>query len=155
MAKLLITERDLRDPRFADCEISDLERREDGAIVRRDRWERGIRSIAAMVGFTPRQEFEVIEVVDRVAQISTHHVATAHTMRALAEAAKNYAVCVTNRLRCLPANSAAIEHRYQAALERLGGASLDYTRSVGAPPFDVAPDATTAHAPGDGPERQD
>ena len=65
-----ITERDLRIPEFRDCDIADLERRDDGTIARKDRWERGIREIAGILrnGDTldPRKQFEVCDVVAAV-----------------------------------------------------------------------------------------
>lgn len=66
MASMPITERDLRMPEFRDVDIKDLERREDGAIARKDRWERGIRQIAGIVGLDPRAGFEVADVVAAV-----------------------------------------------------------------------------------------
>lgn len=61
-----ITERDLRLPEFRDAEIADLERREDGTIARKDRWERGMRQIAGAVGIGVRGSWEIDEVVARV-----------------------------------------------------------------------------------------
>lgn len=61
-----ITERDLRIPDFRDVDIADLERREDGTIARKDRWERGIREIANIVGIYPGKTFEVVDVVNAV-----------------------------------------------------------------------------------------
>lgn len=64
-----ITERDLRIPEWRDVNIADLERREDGTIARKDRWERGIRQIAGIVGIDPRQGFEVDDVVKMVREM--------------------------------------------------------------------------------------
>lgn len=66
MATVPITERDLRIPEFRDVDIKDLERREDGTIARKDRWEKGIRQIASIVGLDPRAGFEVADVVAAV-----------------------------------------------------------------------------------------
>lgn len=63
MDKRQVTERDLRRPEFMDCEPDDLEWRDDGTLARRDRWERGIREIAGIVGVNPRKVFEVDDVV--------------------------------------------------------------------------------------------
>ncbi len=60
-----VTERDLRDPKFAEGEPSDYEFRADGAIVRKDRWEMAIRAIRYVIGDN-RREFEVSEVVNAV-----------------------------------------------------------------------------------------
>ena len=60
-----VTERDLRRPEFRDADPADLEWREDGVLVRRDRWEQGIRQIAGALGMS-RQKFEVADVVAAV-----------------------------------------------------------------------------------------
>lgn len=63
-----VTERDLRMPEFRHLNAEDLddyEFRDDGKIVRKDRWERGIRSIRSALG-DPRREFEVEDVVSAV-----------------------------------------------------------------------------------------
>lgn len=73
-----ITERDLRRPEFMDCDIQDLERRADGTIARRDRWERGMRTIASLVGIDARQTFEVVDIVERVRELVALTVPTAH-----------------------------------------------------------------------------
>lgn len=56
----------MRDPRWIGCEPADLEWREDGTLAHKDRWERGIREIAGIVGMDPRSGFEVADVVRRV-----------------------------------------------------------------------------------------
>lgn len=66
-----VTERDMRDPKYGLGEPSEFEFREDGAIVRKDRWERGLRSIAYMVGALNRREFEIGDVVSRIDDITT------------------------------------------------------------------------------------
>jgi hypothetical protein len=63
MTQRPVTERDLRAPEFRDCEPEDLEWRADGTLARKDRWERGIREIAGIVGINPRKSFEVADVV--------------------------------------------------------------------------------------------
>lgn len=63
-----VTERDLRMPEFRHLNAEDLddyEFRDDGKIVRKDRWERGIRAIRSALG-DPRQEFEIEDVVSAV-----------------------------------------------------------------------------------------
>lgn len=63
-----VTERDLRMEEFRWLEAEDLEHleiREDGKIVRKDRWENGIQSIRIALGDT-RKEFEIPEIVSAV-----------------------------------------------------------------------------------------
>lgn len=59
-----VTERDFRKPEFIDAKPEDYEFRGDGAVVRKDRWEQGIRSIAAIFGVG--QKFEIVELVSKV-----------------------------------------------------------------------------------------
>ena len=63
-----VTERDFRRPEFRDAKPEDYEFRPDGAPVRKDRWERGIFSIASILGMNVRN-FEVDEVVAKVQEI--------------------------------------------------------------------------------------
>lgn len=60
-----VTERDLRHPDFARGEPDEYEFREDGKIVRKDRWENGIRRIAGALGMS-RQPFEVSDICGAV-----------------------------------------------------------------------------------------
>lgn len=60
-----VTELDFRRPEFRDAKVEDYEFRADGALVRKDRWECGIKSIRYLVGVDGRS-FEVDEVVDAV-----------------------------------------------------------------------------------------
>lgn len=68
-----VTESDLRLPEYRDAKIEDLEFRDDGKVVRKDRWEQGIRSIAATLGLN---EFEVSELVTKVAAMSINAAVT-------------------------------------------------------------------------------
>jgi hypothetical protein len=52
-------------PEFRDAKLEDLEFREDGKIVRKDRWEMAIHSIRYELG-DARREFEVHEIVAAV-----------------------------------------------------------------------------------------
>lgn len=61
-----VTERDMRDPKYGMGEPHEFEFRGDGAIVRKDRWEMGIRRIAHVVGGLARREFEIADIVKRV-----------------------------------------------------------------------------------------
>jgi hypothetical protein len=65
-----VTEMDFRMPEFRDAKTEDYEFRDDGKIVRKDRWERGVRSVASAVGFTGRREWEIEDVVERVREIA-------------------------------------------------------------------------------------
>lgn len=60
-----VTERDLRIPEFRDAVLEDLEFRDDGKIVRKDRWETGIRRIRRALG-DHRREFEIDDIVHAV-----------------------------------------------------------------------------------------
>ena len=62
-----VTEADFRIPEFRDAKAEDYEIRNDGHIVRRDRWEMGIRRIASIVGMSGR-DFEIDDVVRLVRQ---------------------------------------------------------------------------------------
>ncbi|MEG0969210.1 MAG: hypothetical protein RSG92_27990, partial [Pseudomonas sp.] len=62
-----VTELDFRRPEFRNAKIEDYEFRDDGAIVRKDRWESGIQQIKSAVGI--RSGFEVDEVVDAVLKL--------------------------------------------------------------------------------------
>lgn len=60
-----VTERDFRKPEFVNAVPEDYEFRDDGVLVRKDRWETGIRSIASiLVG--SRTEFEIPDIVEKV-----------------------------------------------------------------------------------------
>lgn len=59
-----LTERDLRAPEFRDGDPSDYECRDDGKIVRKDRWERGMRSIGFLLSGVGG--FEIDQVVEDV-----------------------------------------------------------------------------------------
>ncbi len=63
-----VTELDFRKPEFLSAKVEDYERRDDGAIVRKDRWETGIRQIAGLLG-SSREGFEVDNIVDQVSQL--------------------------------------------------------------------------------------
>lgn len=57
-----VTERDFRMPQFRDADPADYEFRDDGKIVRKDRWETGICRIRDALGDN-RCEFEIEDVV--------------------------------------------------------------------------------------------
>lgn len=60
-----VTERDFRMPEFKDAKIEDYELRDDGKVVRKDRWEKGIYQIQGIIG-SCRREFEIDEVIEAV-----------------------------------------------------------------------------------------
>lgn len=63
-----VTERDLRMPEFVHAKVEELEFRDDGKIVRKDRWERTVRSIAGtLVG--SRSAFECEDIVAAVEKL--------------------------------------------------------------------------------------
>ena len=69
-----VTEMDFRLPEFKDAKVEDYEFRGDGKIVRKDRWERGIRSIAYHLSRLDEysistRDFEIDELVDVVEQL--------------------------------------------------------------------------------------
>lgn len=63
-----VAERDLRAPEFAEGSPEDYEFRADGKIVRKDRWERGIRRIVSILDMA-RSDFEIDDVVEKVRQL--------------------------------------------------------------------------------------
>lgn len=60
-----VTEKDLRAPEFQEGGPEDYEFREDGKLVRKDRFKRGIQDIACIL-FGARRAYEVDEVVKEV-----------------------------------------------------------------------------------------
>ena len=60
-----VTERDFRMPEFRDADPKDYEFREDGKVVRKDRWEMGIHRIRSALG-DQRREFEIEDIVSAV-----------------------------------------------------------------------------------------
>ena len=61
-----VTERDFRAEQFKDAKVEDYEFRADGALVRKDRWERGMFAVARAAGFNTREGFEIGDVVKAV-----------------------------------------------------------------------------------------
>lgn len=64
MSQREVTEADFRMPEFRYAKVEDYEFREDGRLVRKDRWITGMQTIRAMVGISG--DFEIEEVVDKV-----------------------------------------------------------------------------------------
>lgn len=66
-----VTEQDLRAPQFKGMKVEDLEFRENGDIVRKDRWETTVRRIACQI-VGSRSKFECDEIVDAVDKLVGH-----------------------------------------------------------------------------------
>lgn len=63
-----VTERDFRQPQFIDANPADYEFRDDGAVVRKDRWETGIRKLASSLGRS-RGDWEIDDLVGEATEI--------------------------------------------------------------------------------------
>jgi hypothetical protein len=60
-----VTELDFRRPEFLHANVEDYEIRPDGQVVRKDRWEKGIRKIASILRIPGDWEIsEVVQAVD-------------------------------------------------------------------------------------------
>ena len=64
-----MTEQDFRQPQFQNQQPEDFEFRADGAIVRKDRWERAVHSMRHLVGIGSR-EFEIEDIVEAVRKLA-------------------------------------------------------------------------------------
>lgn len=64
-----VSEADFRMPEYRNAKVEDYEFRDDGKLVRKDRWMRGIYRIAAIV-YGAREEFEIDDLVERVRQLT-------------------------------------------------------------------------------------
>lgn len=62
-----VEEKDFRQERFRDADPKDYEFREDGEILRKDRWETGIQRIRAILGI--REDWEIGDVVEAVRKL--------------------------------------------------------------------------------------
>lgn len=65
MSQRVVTEQDFRMPEYRTAKPEDYEFREDGKVVRKDRWEMAVQSIRIAVGLDTR-EFEIDDVVAKV-----------------------------------------------------------------------------------------
>jgi hypothetical protein len=59
MGKREVTEADFRMAHYRDAKPEDYEFRDDGVLVRKDRWERAVRDIATTMGYESRGGFEI------------------------------------------------------------------------------------------------
>ena len=60
-----VTEKDFRSDKFKFAKVEDYEFREDGEIVRKDRWEAAVRAMAGALKINTR-DFEIVQVVQAV-----------------------------------------------------------------------------------------
>ena len=58
-------------PEFRGADPLDYEFRNDGKIVRKDRWMNGMNSIAQAIGMSTREGYEIPDAVNRVEQVFT------------------------------------------------------------------------------------
>ncbi|MFC4161972.1 hypothetical protein [Chitinimonas lacunae] len=63
-----VTEADFRLPEYRHARPEDYEFRRDGKLVRKDRWETGLRNIVNALGWC-RDTFEIEDVVDAVQEL--------------------------------------------------------------------------------------
>lgn len=70
MSKLQVTEQDIRLPQFRDAKVEDLEFDASGEVVRKDRFEKSMRTISSMLhgvnGLSPSKGWTCEQVVDAV-----------------------------------------------------------------------------------------
>lgn len=64
-----VTEMDFRKPEFVGADPKDYEFRNDGKIVRKDRWQNGIHRIRSILG-DDRREFEIDDIVMAVEAVT-------------------------------------------------------------------------------------
>lgn len=62
MGDRIVTEMDFRLPELRDAKPEDYEWRDDGKLVRKDRWETGVRRIAGLLGLSGAA-WEIDEIV--------------------------------------------------------------------------------------------
>ena len=72
-----VTEQDFRMPEFRDAKVEDYEIRGDGKVVRKDRWETGLRSIAHIVDKPMHGDVEIADVIEAVQRLQDQQDALA------------------------------------------------------------------------------
>lgn len=72
--KTPVTELDFRMPEYRYAKVEDYEFREDGKLVRKDRWKTGMFKIAEAMGFNTRDGFEIDEVIAAVKDLADAHL---------------------------------------------------------------------------------
>jgi hypothetical protein len=65
-----VTEVDFRMPEFRNAKPEDYEFRDDGKVVRKDRFKTGMYSVAYEMGFSSRNGFEIDDVVEAVRKMA-------------------------------------------------------------------------------------
>lgn len=83
MGKRDVTEADFRMAHYRDAKAEDYEFRDDGVLVRKDRWEQAVRSIASAMGYEPRGCFEIEHLVCSVQMLIKDAKAAGLTVYAL------------------------------------------------------------------------
>lgn len=66
-----VTELDFRMPEYKDAKPEDYEFRNDGKLVRKDRWKTGINKIRHRVGIGIREDWEIKDVILKVEKLAT------------------------------------------------------------------------------------
>lgn len=77
-----VTEMDFRRPEFLHAKVEDYELRDDGKVVRKDRWEMAIRKIASKLKF--KHDWEIAEVlvkVESLVDLESHRTAPDQSQR--------------------------------------------------------------------------
>ncbi len=69
MAHREVVEADFRMPEYRDAKVEDFERRADGKLVRKDRWQTGMHHVASILSMNGRGGFEIDEVVAAVKKL--------------------------------------------------------------------------------------
>jgi hypothetical protein len=69
-ARRKVTEDDFRPPEYRGAKAEDYEFDQTGSLVLKERWESGLRKIAAILGFEGH-EFNIEDVVERVYEMQS------------------------------------------------------------------------------------
>ncbi|HQS59934.1 MAG TPA: hypothetical protein PLU16_15885 [Gallionellaceae bacterium] len=96
-----VIESDFRKPEFRNAKPEDYEIRDDGAIVRKDRWMVGIYQIASITGHTARREFEIADVIKSVEELSKKNGQLDNSKNAATVAAIEFALKTSEGLEFL------------------------------------------------------
>ena len=97
-----VTEQDLRAPQFHEGDPDQYEFRDDGKVVRKDRFVQGMRDISAII-FGARHKYEISEVVQAV------HRLQGVRMGELIEQARDVFESEPKELQCLDYIQAVID----------------------------------------------
>lgn len=141
MADREVTEFDLRADEFKrrDVKPEDYEFRDDGKIVRKDRWENGIHSIRNIVGPHAR-EFEIADVVKAAERAKAAQGALESLHGQLqAERARIQSLIDTYDRDEANASRNGFLEGLQSALDLLTGAAVDHDYQLSIPSQGVQP----------------